>query len=336
MRAPGFYFRPPGFLSNLLLPFGSLYGVVAAARMRRRGVRAGVPVVCVGNPTLGGAGKTPTALALAQALAEMGEQPCFISRGYGGNHAGPLAVDPARDRAVEIGDEPLLLARAFPTIVARDRVAAAKLAIENGASVLVLDDGFQNPSLVKDCALLVIDRASGLGNGQVFPAGPLRAPLAAQLALAHGIVLVGDGNAADEVASEALRLKLPVLTAKLIPDPTAAAELSGRNVLAFAGIGHPGKFFATLTALGAKIGEARTFADHHRFSASEASALVADAKVRGLLLVTTEKDLARLRGEPSLASLAAQAHTLPVRLEFEDEGAVRELLRQALAKARTR
>jgi tetraacyldisaccharide 4'-kinase len=334
MRAPGFYFRPPGLLSSLLSPFGALYGAAAAARMRGPGVRVGAPVICVGNPTLGGAGKTPSALTLAEILAAMGERPCFISRGYGGSATGPLVVDPARHKAREVGDEPLLLARAFPTVVARDRVAGAKLAIENGANVLVLDDGFQNPSLVKDCALLVIDRERGVGNGFVFPAGPLRAPLDAQLALAQGIVLVGEGGAADDIAKQVRSLKSPVLAAKLIPDPSAAMEFNGKRVLAFAGIGHPGKFFSMLTALGANVVEARAFADHHRFSAAEAEALVADAKTRELLLVTTEKDLARLRGEPSLAPLAAQAHTLPVKLRFEDESAVRELLKRALAKAR--
>lgn len=331
MRAPGFYFQLPGLLCNLLSPLGAAYGAVASARMRRPGTRVSVPVICVGNPTLGGAGKTPTALALAGMLAQMGERPCFISRGYGGTAAGPIEVDSDRHSAKEVGDEPLLLARAFPTVVARDRVAGAKLAVQRGANVIVLDDGFQSPSLEKDCALLVIDRERGVGNGRVFPAGPLRAPLDAQLGLAQGIVLVGEGRAADGIAKEAQRRKLAVLTAKLVPDSAAAAELAGRKVLAFAGIGHPEKFFATLAALGAEIAEARAFADHHRFSASEAESLVGAAKASGLTLVTTEKDLARIKGELALATLAAQARALPVRLRFEDEVAVRELLRRALA-----
>lgn len=334
MRAPGFYFQPPGLASALLSPFGTVYGVVAAARMRRPGARAGVPVICVGNPTLGGAGKTPTALALAQMLAAMGERPFFLSRGYGGSEAGPLLVDPARHTAAEVGDEPLLHARAFAAVVARDRVAGAKLAVEQGASVLVLDDGFQNPSLVKDCALLVVDRTRGIGNGRVFPAGPLRAPLDVQLALAQGIVLVGDGDAANFVAKRAETHKLPLFSAKLIPDAAATKEFSGKKILAFAGIGHPEKFLTTLTALGAEVVDSRAFPDHHRFSASEAEALVSSAKSRGLTLVTTEKDLARMQGDPALSELAASSRALPVRLQFEDEGAVRDLLKRTLVEAR--
>ncbi|MCC6948014.1 MAG: tetraacyldisaccharide 4'-kinase [Bradyrhizobiaceae bacterium] len=332
MRAPAFYFQPPGFLSALLSPLGAVYGAVAAARMRKRGARAGVPVICVGNPTLGGAGKTPTALALAEMLAGMGERPFFLSRGYGGSEAGPLVVDAAKHRAAEVGDEPLLLARAFPTIVARDRAAGARLAVERGAGVLVLDDGFQNPSLAKDCALLVIDDASGIGNGRVFPAGPLRAPLEAQLTRAQGIVLVGEGGAASSIVKQAEARKLPLFRAKLVPDSAAAAELTEKKVLAFAGIGHPEKFFATLAALGADVVEKRAFPDHHRFSASDAEALLAAAKARGLILVTTDKDLARLKGEPSVAELAVQARALPVQLRFEDAGGVQRLLEQALKR----
>ena len=320
MRAPGFYFQPPGLASALLSPFGTIYGVVAAARMRRPGARAGVPVICVGNPTLGGAGKTPAALALAQMLAAMSERPFFLSRGYGGSEAGPLLVDPARYTAAEVG--------------ARDRVAGAKLAVEQGASVLVLDDGFQNPSLVKDCALLVVDRTRGIGNGRMFPAGPLRAPLDVQLALAQGIVLVGDGDAANFVAKRAAAFKLPLFPAKLIPDAAAAAKFSGKKLLAFAGIGHPEKFFATLAALGADVAETRSFPDHHRYSVREAQSLVSDANARGLTLVTTEKDLVRMQGDPALAELAASFHVLPVRLQFEDEDAVRDLLKRTLVKAR--
>jgi len=333
MRAPAFYFQPPGFLSTLLSPFGAVYGAAAAARMRKDGVRAGVPVICIGNPTLGGAGKTPTALALAAMLAEMGERPFFLSRGYGGSDAGPVLVDTDAHRAAEVGDEPLLLAQAFPTVVARDRPAGAKLATASDASVLVLDDGFQNPSLAKDCSLLVIDGGTGVGNGHVFPAGPLRAPFDAQLAQAQGVVLVGKGGASASIARDAEARKLPVFRAKLVPD-SAASELAGNKVLAFAGIGHPEKFFSTLTALGAEVVEQRAFPDHHRFSASEADALLAAAQARGLLLVTTEKDLVRLKGEPSLAELTAQARTLPVRLQFENMDGVRDLLNRTLAKAR--
>ena len=334
MRAPAFYYRRPGLASFLLLPFGLAYGAVATVRMRQRGARVGVPVICVGNPTLGGAGKTPTALALAHMLAAMGETPVFLSRGYGGDDAGPVLVDPAQHGANSVGDEPILLAHAFPTVVAHDRVAGARLAAGHGASVIVMDDGFQNPALAKDVSLLVVDGASGIGNGDVFPAGPLRAPLHAQLSLAQGVVRVGAGGASDFVEKQAQAAGLPVFAARLVPDAATAKELKGKKVLAFAGIGRPEKFFETLRLLGAELADTRAFADHHRYSANEARDLVGAARTRGLTLVTTEKDRARMQGDAALTELAAAARTLAVRLEFADETAVRKLMERALAKAR--
>lgn len=334
MRAPTFYYRKAGVASFILLPFGLLYGAIAGARMRRAGTRAGVPVICVGNPTLGGAGKTPAALALSEMLAAMNERPAFLSRGYGGGNPGPVLVDPAQHSAAEVGDEPLLLARAFPTVVARDRVGGAALAVQYGASALVLDDGFQNPALAKDLSLLIVDAATGIGNGDVFPAGPLRAPLHAQLALAHGIVRVGAGAASHFVETQARAAGLPVFNARLAPDPQTSSSLKGQQLLAFAGIGHPEKFFATLKSLGANVIDTRSFADHHRYSASEARDLLAAAKKRGLTLVTTEKDCARMQGDAALRELALAARALPVKLQFDDESALRSLLERALRKAR--
>lgn len=332
MRAPGFYFRRPGLASFILLPFGMIYGAVATWRMALSGARAGVPVICIGNPTLGGAGKTPAAIAIAHILAAMGEKPFFLSRGYGGHDAGPVTVDAASHSAAQVGDEPLLLAQHFPAVVARDRAAGARLAAAEGASVIVMDDGFQNPSLEKDCSLLVIDGETGVGNGDVFPAGPLRAPLGAQLARAQGIVRVGSGDMSRAVEERAHVKGLPVFAARLLPAPEAAADLKGKKVSAFAGIGRPEKFFATLRALGADVKETRGFGDHHRFSAAEARDLVAAAKARELTLVTTEKDLARMQNEPSLAELAAAAKTLPVQMRFENEDGLRRLLERALKR----
>ena len=189
MREPSFWWGEASLASALLAPLAAIYGAVAQARLGARGRRAGAPVVCIGNLTVGGAGKTPTALAVAAILAAASERPVFLSRGYGGTLAGPVRVDPARHGGHDVGDEPLLLARAAPTIVARDRVKGA--AIAAGASVIVMDDGFHNPSLVKDFSLLVVDARRGIGNGRVIPAGPLRAPLDAQLARAHALVVVG-------------------------------------------------------------------------------------------------------------------------------------------------
>ena len=294
--------------------------------MRRTGVRANVPVICIGDPTVGGAGKTPVAIVVAKALIAQGKRPYFLTRGYGGYEQGPLLLDPAKHSAAGVGDEPLLLAAAAPVVVAADRVAGAKLAAQADADVIVMDDGFQNPALEKDLSLLVIDAKGGTGNGRVFPAGPLRAPLAAQLARADAIVLIGDGEAGEQVAQQAGK----VLRATIAPDANAAAALKGRSLLAYAGIGRPEKFFATLEAIGGNVAERRAFPDHHPFSAGEASEMLAAASARNLTLATTEKDLARMQGNAALSELANASLVLPITLRFEDERALKALLRKAL------
>jgi tetraacyldisaccharide 4'-kinase len=330
MRAPAFWWREPGFYSWLLSPLSFAYGTVAAARIARTGTRASVPVICVGNPTVGGAGKTPAALAIAAMLKDAGERPFFLTRGYGGRLAGPLTVDLQNHTAADVGDEPLLLARNFPTVVARDRVAGAHIAAHAGASVIVMVDGFQNPSLHKDFSILAVDGGLGLGNGCVFPAGPLRAPADQQLQLAHCIVVVGERSNNTLPVNTGLR----EFSARL--EPETASSISGKKVLAFAGIGHPEKFFATLRALGAEVVEARAFGDHHMFSADEASALLAAAKTRSLQPVTTEKDMARMQGHQALKALAAATLPVPVKLRFSEERAFRDLLMQALTRARAK
>jgi tetraacyldisaccharide 4'-kinase len=334
MREPSFWWREPGAAARMLVPVAAIYGAVARARLKRRGRRAGVPVVCIGNPTVGGAGKTPTALAVARMLAAAGERPVFLSRGYGGEFADPLRVDPARHRATEVGDEPLLLARAAPTIVARARVTGARMAVAAGASVVVMDDGFQNPSLAKDFSVLVVDARRGVGNGKVIPAGPLRAPLKAQLARAQALVVIGTSLGAADVVADARARHLPVFQARLEPDADFIAALGGGRVLAFAGIGDPEKFFTTLSGAGIAVAATRGFPDHHRYTQAEAQALCEDADREGLILMTTEKDLARLAGGEEAAELAAHAHALPVTLAFEDEENFRALLLERVAAAR--
>jgi tetraacyldisaccharide 4'-kinase len=325
MREPGFW-RSGGALARALAPVAAVYGAIAAWRMARPGKRAGVPVVCVGNLTAGGAGKTPTAIAIAKLLQAEGSRPVFLTRGYGGSFAGPVIVDASHD-AGAVGDEALLLARAAPTVVARDRVAGAAAAIAAGASIIVMDDGFQNPSLAKDCALVVVDGADGIGNGFVIPAGPLRAPLAAQMTRAHGIVMIGEpAGLAKEVIALALARNLPQFAARLVADAAIAARLAATPVLAFAGIGKPDKFFTTLAAAGVRVASARAFPDHHRFSAREAEQLMTQAARERLQLVTTEKDVARMRGDAALDALARSAVALPVTVKFEDESALRALL----------
>ncbi|HMK79063.1 MAG TPA: tetraacyldisaccharide 4'-kinase [Xanthobacteraceae bacterium] len=329
MRSPRFWWRKPGLGSTLLAPLAAIYGGIAGRRLAQAGADAGIPVICVGNPTVGGAGKTPTAIALARLLLAAGEKPAFLSRGYGGRLAGPVRVAPAH-RAAEVGDEPLLLARLAPTIVARDRVAGASLARDSGASVIVMDDGFQNPSLAKDFSILVIDGARGLGNGRVFPAGPLRAPLPAQLARASAILVIDSG---PDVPGWPAAPALPVFHGTLEPDAASVASLRARPALAFAGIGDPEKFFITLDRAGVETRLRRGFGDHHRYDSGDAANLVAEADRHGVALVTTEKDLARLRADPAVAALAARAQALPVALRIAEAD---ELRRAILAACRQR
>lgn len=327
MRPPRFWAGGPDHpLARLLAPAGAAYGALVARRMDRAGARAGCPVLCLGNFTLGGAGKTPAALTVAALLAESGRAPAFLSRGYGGREAGPMRVDPGRHDAAEVGDEPLLLARRAPTIVSRDRPAGAALCRQLGADVIVMDDGLQNPTLVKDLGLAVVDAVVGVGNGLPVPAGPLRAPLARQWPHVGGVIVVGDGAPGDDIARAAGRRGLPVHRARLIRDSDAWA---GRLCLAFAGIGRPDKFFATLTEAGAFVAARRAFPDHHAFRDGELAALAAEAQKLGAELVTTEKDAARLP-----ASFADRVQVLRVRLALDDPEALRRQIRSVLEDAR--
>jgi tetraacyldisaccharide 4'-kinase len=239
-------------------------------------------------------------------------------------------VDPVRHDAAAVGDEPLLLAEAALTVVSRDRPAGAALAARRGASVVVMDDGLQNPSLAKDLALAVVDAAAGLGNGLPLPAGPLRAPLSAQWPRVDGVLVIGAGAPGERAAAAAARQGKPVLHGRLAPDPAAAAGLRGERVLAFAGIGRPGKFFDSLRECGAEPVVARAFPDHHPYRAAEIAALAAEAAARGLRLVTTEKDRVRIAG---LGLPMGGLSVLPVRLVLADEGALAALLGPALERA---
>ncbi len=324
MRDPAFWWRPAGFVSRLLSPLGIVYGAIAASRMSRLGTSASLPVLCVGNFTLGGAGKTPTAMMLAKVLKEAGETPYFLTRGYGGNVTRPRLVNAETDAASLVGDEALLLARIAPTVVARNRVLGAAFAKAKGASVVVMDDGLQNASLAKALAIAVIDGRRGIGNACVFPAGPLRAPLAAQLKRCNALLVIGDDVQARDVVAQAG--VLPVFHGRLVPEAAAVTALRTSKVLAFAGIGDPEKFFATVEQAGIEIGARRAFADHHRYTAEEAADLVMAAEHDALTLLTTEKDRARMSGDPALAALAAEAKVLPVTLEVDEREALRALV----------
>ena len=306
-----------------------LSGAATLRRMGRPGEAAGVPVICVGNFIAGGAGKTPTALALAALLQQRGETPVLLTRGYGGRLSGPVRVDPAIHGPIDIGDEPLLLARRAPTIVARDRVAGAALARSVGASVIIMDDGLQNPSLQKQLSLAVVDGAAGAGNGYCVPAGPLRAPLAAQLRHVQAVLIIGAGEPGAAIAALAKAQGKAVITATLEPSESARA-LAGRRVIAAAGIGRPEKFSATLRDLGAVIVAERPFGDHHAFRPAEVEELVAAAIKDDCVVATTEKDMTKLA---SLWPQAARERLLavPVALKIDTPAVLEGLLDSVLA-----
>jgi tetraacyldisaccharide 4'-kinase len=330
MRSPAFWWQgAPSRAATLLYPASLIYGLIGGRRMSRPGERASVPVICIGNFTIGGAGKTPTALKIAAMLRDAGESPAFLSRGYGGQLAGPVRVEDRHD-AADVGDEPLLLARTAPTIVSRHRPAGARLAIQLGAGIIVMDDGLQNPSLAKDFAIAVVDGTIGLGNGLPLPAGPLRAPMAAQWPAVDAVLVIGDGEPGERTAQEARTRGKIVFRGRLVPETAAAAGLQGQRVLAFAGIGRPEKFFDTLRSCGAVVEMAKAFPDHHPFSPRDLAGLRGEAKRRGLQLVTTQKDMARMAGAAGLGAAGDGIAVLPVQLQFEDEEALRRLVQSRL------
>jgi tetraacyldisaccharide 4'-kinase len=335
---PSWWYRAePSAIAKALEPLGAAYGWAARQRyVRGQPYRARLPVICIGNFTAGGTGKTPLAIRLCRTLKARGHAPVALTRGYGGRLRGPHWVDAGRDRARDVGDEALLLACAVPTLLARDRPAGARAIADEGraATVIVMDDGLQNPSLAKDLTIAVVDGARGIGNGRVMPAGPLRAHLDMQLELTD-IVVVNETGAAGNDVSEWLRHRFPGPVLRARAAPAAAADwLRGARVIAWAGIGAPQRFFALLEELDADIVERVTFPDHHCPSVSEAEALIAASKQSGAMLVTTEKDMMRLSGQTGpVAALAMHSRPLPIELQFSAAEAERfcALVEAALA-----
>jgi tetraacyldisaccharide 4'-kinase len=330
MRAPEFW-QNGGPLAALLAPAGCLY--VLGGRLRHALATpraAAMPVICVGNIVAGGAGKTPIVLALGAKLAArpaLAGRVHALTRGYGGELAGPVRVDPLVHDAWKVGDEPLLLARALPTWVARDRLSGATAAVSAGANLLILDDGLQNPALLKDISFVVIDGGAGFGNGRVMPAGPLREPMADGLARADAAIIIGDDRTDAAARIARLRPDLPILKARLVPTPDSAAALAGKRLVAFAGIGRPQKFFDSLRDLGGDIVATRSFDDHHPYSAKDATALIALAGEHDARLVTTAKDAVRWPGDAERKPLV-----LDVEIAWDDEIALDLLLAAKLAR----
>lgn len=324
MRAPDFWYRPRDTEAQLLSPLGWVYATVGRVRHAVTiPIKTSVPVICIGNLTVGGTGKTPVAIAVAKALQARGLKVAFLLRGYGAKLLGAMVVDPAQDHATDVGDEALLLARTAMTIASPDRPAGARLAISRGAQVIVMDDGFQNPSLHKDLSFVVVDAARGFGNGAVVPAGPLREPIDEGLARAGAVILMGEGDVP-------LPLPRPTLRAKLTPHTDDAAAFKGQTVAAMAGIGAPEKFFATLQNVGATLAFSRAFPDHHPFKDDEIAAFLRDAAALNAKPATTEKDMTRIP-----AQFRDQISTLRVEVEFDtpSRALLNDLLDQCLSTA---
>lgn len=315
-RAPRFWFAPPdrpGALARVLAPLGWVYAAGTARRLRQPGYAPRVPVICVGNLVAGGAGKTPMTLALAERLLQRGHAVHIVSRGYGGSQTGPVRVDETRHKAGEVGDEPLLLSAFAPTWVARDRAAGVRAAETAGAGVILLDDGFQNPSVTPSLAIVVVDAARGFGNGRCIPAGPLREPV--EVGLARADLLVSIGADPEQAGFSALwdpKIHVPRVVAELQPLQTGM-DWHGQKLLAFAGIADPNRFFRTLAGLGATVLRGEALADHAPLPETLLKRLEAEASAAGAQLVTTEKDAARLPPQWRTRVL-----TLVVRLKVRD------------------
>lgn len=330
---PSWWYDPDRRPSRVLVPVSRLWSWATAQRFARaRPYRSSLPVICAGNFTAGGTGKTPLSILIARELQMLGARPAFLTRGFGGRVRGPHRVDPAMDTAIDVGDEPLLLAREGLVMISPDRARGARLLEQDAGleapTVIIMDDGLQNPGLAKDLALAVVDGRRGLGNGEVIPAGPLRAPLSFQLGLASAIVVnraSGDGQSPD--VAKRLREQFPGPVLEAWPEPDGDFSwLSGARVLAFAGIANPERFFSLLEKLGANVVRRVAFRDHHAFRQTDGLRLLDQAKAEDLIPVTTEKDHVRLLGSTgALAALASATRALPIRLAMSERDRMRLL-----------
>ncbi len=326
MRQPAFWFRDDSWAAKLLYPIAGLYASATRRRLSA-GSRCcvGIPVICIGNLNVGGTGKTPTAIAVAERLMQLGYIPHFLSRGYGGSEGGPVLVDLKTHSAAAVGDEPMILAAFAPTWVANKRAIAAAMAKDAGATIAITDDGFQDASLAYSCSILVVDAHRGFGNGCVLPAGPLRENVQEGLERADLILLIGDGSDRSGFLDKwGNRIVCPVAQASLRPTFTGA-DWDGMRVVAFAGIGNPDKFFSTLRSLGAEVVRTIPLSDHRTISERLLTRLSASAVSANAVLVTTEKDAVRLP-----PNWRKRVLSLPVKLHVRDWDIVDKVLQMVI------
>lgn len=335
-EAPPFWWGKPDWRAYGLTPLSWVYGAVAGRRLvNAEPPKIAAPVLCIGNFTVGGAGKTPTAIAFAKAAKERGLCPGIVSRGYGGNYSGLHIVDPANDSARYVGDEPLLLARHAPVALCPDRLKSALELIQRGCDFIIMDDGFQSARLHVDFSLLVVDSTRGIGNGRVIPAGPLRASLIDQMRKTDALLRIGKGREADFVVRQAARAGRAVYEAQLLP--SSSSKVAAKRWLAFAGIGNPAKFFASVEQAGGEVGETRSFPDHYSYQPDDIHALAESAQKLGLGLITTAKDYVRLATMSDVPrEFISQLAVLDVDLQFERKDALRHILDKAVERFKNR
>jgi len=329
-EAPPFWWQKPGWQALLLSPLSRVWGHFSARKMERQpSLYLDVPVICVGNFIAGGAGKTPTTLALVKHAKAMKLKPGILSRGYRGGVNKPALVDLKKHDSRDVGDEPLLLAKAATTVVSADRPAGARMLVRAGCNLIIMDDGLQNPSLHKDFRLVVVDAKRGIGNGHTHPGGPLRVPIARQLPLADAVLIIGEGEGGDAVIRLAARSAKPIQLAKtIIKNKT---RLKGKSVLAYAGIADPDKFFSSLLSVGAKIDIYRAFGDHHHYHHDEIEEIITLAEAKNLHLVSTSKDIARLNGLGEHSqTLVEKTDVVEIDLKFGDREFASRVINKAI------
>lgn len=322
-KTPKFWYEDKSLSATILSPISAIYGLLSGKRMRKRAEYASTAkVICIGNLTAGGSGKTPTAIALKQLLGR--SDSVYLSRGYGGQVKGPELVS-MEHKANDVGDEPLLLAQKAPTIVSQDRIAGAKLAEAHQAKVIIMDDGLQNPKLFKDIRICVIDGPRGFGNMQCMPSGPLRQPLVMGLMEVDAFIIIGEMH---KLQSKLLPKNIPVFNADIIPDIAALPkDYKDATYIAFSGIAHPAKFEKSIEDIGIKLQTSKHFADHHEYTVKELKALYTYAKDNNCRLITTEKDMMRIGDGPWLEYI----DVLPITLKFKTEQKLKTFLEDNLS-----